>query len=91
MNTYDARHLRVMSLIKAQRWVDIDEGDIQELRVLIACKYVVVTKRTGQIPMIEVTPDGQHYHARLAELELRKAGLEPSLIGITPPSHQVSV
>lgn len=58
---------------------------------MIACKYVVVTKRTGQIPTIEVTPDGQHYHARLAELELRKAGLEPSLIDFMPPSHQMAV
>lgn len=90
MNTYDAKHLRLLNLIQAQQWADIGDAEIQELRVLIACKYVTVTDRVGQIPMIKLTPGGHHYHARLSELEIRKASLESLMADTTPHSYQVS-
>lgn len=76
MNTYDSKHLRLLNLIRARRWSDIGEADIQELRVLISCKYVIVTPRTSGSPTIELNPEGRHYHRRLVELEKRKIELE---------------
>lgn len=90
MNTYDAKHLRLLNLIQAQHWAGIGDAEIQELRVLIACKYVTVTDRVGQVPMIKLTPGGRHYHHRLSELEMRKAGLESLMADSTPHSYQVS-
>lgn len=90
MNTYDSKHLRLLNLIQVQCWSDIGDAEIQELRVLIACKYVTVTDRVGKIPTIKLTPEGRHYHLRLAELESRKAGLESLMADLTPHSYQVS-
>lgn len=76
MNNYDSKHLRLLNLIQARRWSDIGDEDIQELRVLISCKYVTVTPRTSGTPTIELNPEGRHYHRRLVELERRKIALE---------------
>jgi hypothetical protein len=77
MNDYDARHLRLLNLIKARRWADFDFDDIQELKVLIACKYIVFTEKRGQAPSVSLNADGHHYHQSLAELamtHMRRAG-----------------
>lgn len=76
MNTYDSKHLRLLNLIQARRWSDISDADIQELRVLIACKYVTVSASATATPNIELNPEGLHYQRRLSELERRKAELE---------------
>lgn len=72
MNTYDSKHLRLLNLILAQRWADIGNAEIHELRVLIACKYVTLSDRASGTPTIELNPEGRHYHQRLSELEMSK-------------------
>lgn len=90
MNTYDSKHLRLLNLIQARRWSDIGDAEVEELRVLIACKYVAVSATAGATPNIELNPEGLHYQRRLSELERRKAELESVHAQRTQPSYQAS-
>jgi hypothetical protein len=90
MNTYDSKHLRLLNLIQARRWCDIGDTEIEEMRVLIACKYVALSSRASATPTIELNPEGRHYHLRLTELESRKAELEAARAHINHPSYQDS-
>jgi hypothetical protein len=76
MNTYNSKHLRLLNLIQSRRWSEIGDAEIQELRVLIACKYVAISATAGATPNIELNPEGRHYQLRLSELQGRKAELE---------------
>lgn len=89
MNAYDSKHLRLLNLIQARRWSDIGDAEIEELRVLIACKYVTVSGRAGGTPTIELNPEGHHYHHRLSELEIQKAELRSHASGEQHPAYQV--
>ncbi len=88
MNTYDSKHLRLLNLIQSRRWSNIGDAEIQELRVLIACKYVAVSATAGATPNIELNPEGLHYQRHLSELERRKAELESVQAQRTHPSYQ---
>ena len=90
MNTYDSKHLRLLNLIQARRWSDIGDAEIQELRVLIACKYVTVSATASATPDIQLSPEGRHYQLRLSELEKRKSELESTKAEKTQPSYQES-
>jgi hypothetical protein len=73
MNAYDARHLRLLNLIEARQWQDISQDDVEELRVLIVCKYVALAEAAGSAPSMVLNPEGRHYHQRLSELQMQRA------------------
>ncbi|UFH50370.1 hypothetical protein [Pseudomonas sp. KNUC1026] len=80
MNDYDARHLRLLDIIKTRRWSDLKLEDIEEIRVLIACKYLVLDEHHGRAPTVAFNPDGRHYHRSLrllAEGYARQSGSSP--------------
>lgn len=67
MNSYDSKHLRVLNLISAHRWAEISPDDMHELRILIACKYVVLKQRLDKAPSITLNPEGRDYHQSLSQ------------------------
>lgn len=75
MNTYDAKHLHLLSLIQGRRWAEITQDDIHELNVLITCKYIMVKSLSGHVPDMTLNPEGVHYLRRLCELNSRS--IEP--------------
>lgn len=73
MNTYDSKHLRLLNLIQAQSWAQIGSAEILELKVLIACKYVTLSDKAKGAPIIQLNPEGEHYHQRLSQLQTRQS------------------
>lgn len=73
MNPYDSKHLRLLGLVQDRRWAEIEHDDIHELKVLITCKYIVVKSPSGQVPSMNLNPEGAHYFERLSQLALRSS------------------
>lgn len=71
MNHYDTKHLRLLGLIDARRWAELSPDDMQEIRVLMVCKYVTLSRASHPTPTISLNPEGQHYFKRLSQLALR--------------------
>ena len=77
MNSYDAKHLHLLGLIQAQRWTEIDQKDVQELNVLIVCKYVELHSVGGEAPTLTLNPEGEGYYQRLSRLAVTPAASAP--------------
>lgn len=75
MNSYDAKHLRLLKLIEARRWSELSQDDLPELKVLMVCNYVALTDSTGKDPVITLNPEGQDYFQHLSRLKLQNPGL----------------
>ena len=75
MNSYDARHLRLLNLIEARRWSEIGQDDLPELKVLMVCNYVALTDAAGKEPEITLNAEGQDYFQHLSRLQQQNPGL----------------
>ena len=70
MNTYDARHLQLLNLIESCQWDALTENDLDELKVLLVCRYVSLGQAQSDT-RIMITSEGRHYHRHLASLATR--------------------
>lgn len=70
MNTYDARHLQLLDLIDSCQWDALTENDLDELKVLVVCRYVLLGQAQSDM-RIMITSEGRHYHRHLASLASR--------------------
>lgn len=69
MNTYDARHLRLLRLISVGDWPAIVVTDLDELRTLSICGYIEVSSSRSDSHGITLKPEGRHYMNHLLKLE----------------------
>lgn len=69
MNTYDARHLRLLRLISVEDWPAIAVTDLDELRTLSVCGYIEVSSARRDSHQITLKPEGRHYMTHLLKLE----------------------
>lgn len=69
MNTYDARHLRLLRLISVGDWPAIVVTDLDELRTLSVCGYIDVSSTRSDSHRITLKPEGRHYMNHLLKLE----------------------
>jgi hypothetical protein len=70
VNTYDTKHLRLLDIIEGGQWEAISENHLDELKVLVVCKYVSLGNGKNEKP-IRLNPEGRHYHRHLSRLATR--------------------
>lgn len=70
MNTYDAKHLRLLKLIAAGDWHSIAITDLEELRTLSVCGYIEVSSSRSDSHNITLLAEGLNYLGHLLKLEV---------------------
>jgi hypothetical protein len=69
MNTYDQKHLRLLTLISAGDWPSIVIADLDEIRTLSVCGYIQVSANRSESHQITLLPEGRDYLEHLLKLK----------------------